>query len=302
MKILITGATGFVGQNLIPKLQKETYTTKILLMVRDIHKAQQLYGVTTNLCYAPADDWNSLLQFAPDIVFHLAAYSTSANEECVIDMLLDSNIKYGVHLLHHLSSCGSLRLFVNIGTFAEYRFSVAHKDSAYLYAATKTAYRAFLDYYSDLYKFKYITAVPYSVYGGKPTIKRLMDYMEESLNAVDAVGMTSGEQVLDFIHVDDVSDFFIDIINHVEAYCQLPNTSEIHLGTGHGTSIRELAALMEDVTKKKCNIQWGARPYRERDVMYAVAPLSFNYGKTNWKSRISLKEGVRMFIESKNHA
>ena len=31
--------------------------------------------------------------------------------------------------------------------------------------------------------------------------------------------------------------------------------------------------MIEKKYKKKCNIEWGSLPYRERDIMYAVAPI-----------------------------
>ena len=49
--------------------------------------------------------------------------------------------------------------------------------------------------------------------------------------------------------------------------------ADYHLGTGKGLSIRGLAKMMEKKYKKKCNIAWGALPYRVNDVMYAVAPI-----------------------------
>ncbi len=92
------------------------------------------------------------------------------------------------------------------------------------------------------------------------------------LSQVKLFAMTLGEQILDFVHVDDVAAclaYFVDNIELVVA----KGVQEYHLGTGQGHSIRELASIIEKKYGKKANISWGARPYRPRDVMHAVAPI-----------------------------
>jgi CDP-paratose synthetase len=143
--------------------------------------------------------------------------------------------------------------------------------------------------------FKYITAVPYNVYGGKPTVKRIMDYMMDAMEATVPVDMTPGQQVLDFIHVDDVAAFFLSVIHRFEEYLALDQGCEFHLGTGRGYTLREVAKELERITGKPFNIHWGGREYRERDTMYAVAPVSANR-EDLWKSKIPLSEGLSKYL------
>jgi CDP-paratose synthetase len=301
MKILITGGTGFIGQNLIPRLMEECKTDEIMLLCRDVQSAidkLSLQGVR-NFRVEQAEDWDKVIEFNPELVIHLAAYITSANDLNSMDKLIDTNIIYSAHLLHALSQCTGMKLFLNTGSFAEYRRGPRQIDNAYLYSVTKSAFRSFLDYYAKLKGFKYITAVPYSVYGGKPTVKRIMDYMMDAMDAAAPVDMTPGQQVLDFIHVDDIAAFFLSVIHRFDEYLALEQGSEFHLGTGRGYTLREVAKELERITGKPFNIHWGGRGYRERDTMYAVAPVSSNR-EDLWKSRISLHEGISRFVQSNN--
>jgi CDP-paratose synthetase len=281
----------------MPRLLRELPESEVLLLCRDIAKATSMYP----LCEYPfievisSDDWDKVVNFNPEVVLHLAGFSTSSNDIYSIDKLIDSNVCYGVHLLNALSHCGNLKLFVNTGSFTEYRNGYRSIDDAYFYSATKSAFRSFLDYYAKLKGFKYITVVPYSVYGGKPTVKRIMDYMMDAMEATVPVDMTPGQQVLDFIHVDDVAVFFLSVIHRFEEYLALDQGCEFHLGTGRGYTLREVAKELEQITGKPFNIHWGGREYRERDTMYAVAPVSANR-EDLWKSRISLHEGLCMYI------
>lgn len=300
MRVLITGATGFIGQNLIPRLSELSETTAMLLC-RDVPNAMVKYKDIPQhqVQIVAAEDWDAVIQFNPDIVLHLAAFSTAANDWVSADKLLDANIVYGTHLLLALSQCPALKIFVNTGSFAEYRYGPRHIDNAYLYSATKSAYRAIVDYYARLDGYKYITAVPYSVYGGKPTVKRIMDYMMDAMDAPSPVDMTAGEQVLDFVHVDDVVEFYLSVCQQPNAFLQMEQGYEFHLGTGRGHTLREVAHELENITGRSLNIHWGGRPYRERDTMYAVAPISYNSEVGLWRSHISLHEGLARFVHAR---
>ena len=201
-------------------------------------------------------------------------------------------------LLATLFKVDSLQLFINTGSFAEYRNGVENGfNDAYLYTATKSAYRHFVDYYSQLKGFKYINAVPFTIYGGDDTAKKLMDYMMESINAKEPVKMSPGNQILDFVHVDDVVRFYVSAVNSINNISLLPNGSNYYLGTGIGTRVKDLATLIESKIHKRLNIFWGGLNYRPLDVMYAVAPTEDNNQVIPWKTQISLDQGIDKLIK-----
>ncbi len=295
MRLLITGSTGFIGQNLLPEIVKRFPDIDILTINRDIEKAAEMFPFWQCChCLTSTINQKTVKEFDPEIVFHLATLTSAENDPKMIKPMIDANITFGTRLLNVLSASPSLKLFVNVGSFSEYRSGYQKIDDAYLYSATKSAFRVLVDFYSNWKGFKYITAVPYSVYGGKPTVKRLMDYIMESVNSPTPVEMTAGEQKLDFIHVADVVLFFIQILENTSLSYSLPNGEEFHLGTGKATSIREVVGMVERISGKKCNIAWGARPYRERDLMYAVAPTTKNSNLLKWDAGITLEEGLKM--------
>jgi CDP-paratose synthetase len=299
MKVALTGITGFVGRNLMPMIIDKLPNVELLTLnvETDLSKAQQMYPwkqchhiLTTEL--------DKLVDFNPEIVLHLATITTERNNTELIKPMLAANIEFGVLLLDSLTRCSQLRLFVNTGSFAEYRFGPSNINDAYLYAATKSAFRHFCDYYSQLMNYKYITVVPYTIYGGTPTVKRLMDYILESMESETPVDMTAGEQILDFTHVNDLADFYVHILRNPDLFYNLNNGEEFHIGTGKGTSICDLVSIVERVYGRKCNINFGGRPYRERDTMHAVAPIAKNLNLVNWRAMISLENGICMMKDA----
>lgn len=266
MKLLVTGATGFVGRHLVPSLYQEN---EVCCIVRDISNAKKLFS--DDVEYILNTDLEKIIDFNPEVVIHLASYLTSADDESAMHKLIESNVIYGVELLNILKKC-HCRLFVNFGTFAEYRYGPSECNNAYLYSATKTAFKEILRYYSEISGYKYIHLVPYTIYGGKDSQKKIIDYIRESLNSQTPISMTKGEQILDFIHVNDVVDCVLFLIRHIESFISNPNTI-YHLGSGEGHSIKSLANMMENKYNSKANIAWGAREYRPMDIMHAVAPI-----------------------------
>jgi nucleoside-diphosphate-sugar epimerase len=294
MKILITGATGFVGRNLIPKLFNDNHD--ILELTRSITKSQELFGTKTfRLDITDIKFKEKILEFNPEVVIHLASFLTSSDKFEDVKKLLDVNILFLSKVLDSVSK-GNLKLFINTGTFAEYLKGNENFEPAYFYAATKTASRALVDYYSIAYDFKQCTIVPYTIYGGEDSQKKIIDLIYDSTRNNIAIDLSKGEQVLDFIHIDDVTDFYALVIRNIN---KLSNKSNFKLGTGIGYSLRELANKMEKLTNLKANVNWGAKKYRKSDVMHAVANIDNIKKIFFWEPKISLEEGLLKLIDYK---
>jgi nucleoside-diphosphate-sugar epimerase len=291
-KILVTGSTGFVGQHLVKKLIDLNYS--VLEITRNKKKSNQLFNkCTTKLSLDDENFSCKVLEFNPRIVIHLASYLTSSDELNEIEKLINSNIIFLTKLLNVVSKL-NLNLFVNTGTFAEFKDGKDIYKPAYLYAATKTATRYILDYYSNTYCFNHCTVVPYTIYGGIDSSKKIIDLIIESMNVDNKLDLSPGDQILDFIHVEDVVSFYIHLI---ENFSKIPNQSNFNLGTGKGHSLKQIASLLEIISNKKTNINWGGKDYRKSDIMYAVANLEHINKIFDWKPKISLEEGLSKMIK-----
>ena len=175
MRLLITGVTGFIGQSLLTMLNNQCLDIEILTLSRDLDKVEKRYSALEhlNIKHIHTSDLEYVIKFNPEITIHLAAFSSHKNDSSVIEPLISSNINFGVLLLDTLNKCSAMKLFVNTGSFSEY------SGIPYLYTASKTAFRSFVNYYSNLSGFRYINAIPYTVYGNDMTVKRVVDYIKE---------------------------------------------------------------------------------------------------------------------------
>ena len=296
MRILVTGSTGFVGSHLVPKILENGH--EVLEITRNLDVSKKLYGNKTQkhfLTNSQESLERSVLSFNPEIAIHLASFLTPNDDYISLQKLLKANIEFFCRLLDSLKS-SNLNSFINTGTFAEYYGGSEILEPAYLYSATKTASRSILDYYSRNYKFKQVTVVPYSIYGTVDTQKRVVDIIIDSISSKKAIDFSPGDQVLDFIHINDVTDFYMTIIDKIH---ELPNKSNFQLGTGKGHTIKQVTSVIERLLNKKTNINWGAKSYRSSDVMYAVANTDYSIHNLDWQPKLDLEEGIRLFLSNK---
>ncbi len=289
MKILVTGATGFVGKHLIQKLRDFDVRFVVRNINTEYSKDRQIVYNDEKLDVFQKD----VKSYNPKIVIHLASYLTSSDDISSIKNIVDSNILFTSILLESLKST-DLELFINTGTFAEYYYNDGKENPAYFYSASKIAIKPIIKYFKNIQGFKTINIIPYTIYGGKSKSKKVIDYILDSLDSKLYLEMTNGEQILDFIHIEDVTDFYVHCVNNINL---LKDEEDYHLGTGKGTSIKELSNIIEDLTNKKANINWGSKEYRTLDIMRAIAPIYKLEKELNWKPKVSIKDGIKKILE-----
>lgn len=292
--ILITGATGSIGIPLVKKLINEKFN--LVVVVRNREKSMQLFSDSvTHVVFDGHTFSEELSLLNTSIVIHLASYSTSKDDKDTIVTLVDSNILFVSLLLDALKN-SPLKLFINAGSFSEFHTNNEELHPTYLYSATKTASRFIIDYFSQTYNFTFVNAILYTVYGLHGENKKIIDYMLDSLEAQEPIKMSAGHQILDFVHIDDVICFYLVLIKN---HGYLSNYHEYHIGTGKGTSIKELAQQFMRFSCKAPNIQWGAISPRKRDTHIAIANVQPVFNELGWKATIDLETGIKMYL--KNH-
>jgi CDP-paratose synthetase len=252
-RILITGATGSVGVNLIPFLLQHT-EAKILTINRSKEKAVELFGLDNRLNHTTVEDIKSIHDFNPEVTIHLASYVTSSCDFENGKKLIESNILFGIALFEALRGCNALKLFLNFGTFAEYRMGTEKFDNAYLYSTSKTAFRSFAEFYSKLIGFSLIHIVPYTIYGTNDSQKKILDYIYDAFHVEVPVAMSPGNQILDFIHISDVVKIISKLISHEHIHHY--HLQNIFLGTGKGTSVKGVVEIMKEILKKEPKVHW----------------------------------------------
>ena len=134
----------------------------------------------------------------------------------------------------------------------------------------------------------------YTVYGKKNNNKKIIDYAMDSLNATVPINMSDGKQILDFIHIDDVVDFYYELIVNFENL--KISRIDYDVGTGNCISIRELVLSLENITGNKANIAWGANKSRKVDTIKACADIFSAKEELGYVAKVSISDGLSRYI------
>lgn len=288
MKILITGGTGYIGTTLVPYIMERGFND-VCLLVRNHSKAHDIYGEAMQYIFTENEDWREqLIAYNPDVVLHLAGLLNSKHDADSVEPLVRSNVLFTTQLLEAVSHT-ECQYFVNVGSCWEYRDGGTNPNPNTLYAATKLAVHPIMTFYQSLSKWKWVNVVVYSAYGKRNTPKKIFELIYDALDAPTPHPFTEGNQILDFIHVEDIADFFYTLLTKLDVIKE--SYTQFHLGTGEGHSLREVASILENLTGKKVNAVWGALPYRPHEVMKSIAPIAENIRLLGWKSTKSIRDG-----------
>lgn len=279
MKILVTGAPGFVGKNLVARLLQEQHSVLALNS-----RLGNQYGVLTEV-----------QSFNPDIIYHCAAnraISTSINPTKDIQ----TNIEGTWNLLYALKDC-DYQLFVNLGSSSEYgcKFNAMSEEDVLVpnsyHSFAKAAQTNLVQTHGFVENKPVVTLRLFSVYGPHERSTRLIPAVVDAcLNRKD-LKLSSPDVVRDFVYVDDVIDVCVKIEELKKHTGQIFN-----VGTGRQTSIKQVVDIVSKEIGYKPKCLWN-EDQRSWDTNRWVANTSKTEQQIGWKSTIDIETGLKKTIE-----
>jgi nucleoside-diphosphate-sugar epimerase len=294
MKILLTGATGFIGTNVATKLISNGDTIFCTLLENEINPFDSLNVKAFSLGNYQIVD---LIQFIKDNqiegVIHLASYVQSGDHTTQdIDKLIDSNVKFGTILLDAAVN-GGVKWFINTGTFWQ-NYNNSEYSPVNLYAATKQAFESIAKLYIDTEKIRFCTIKLFDTYGPNDSRPKIFNLWEKIAKTGEILDMSPGDQILDISYIDDIANAFVLLANHLQNNNPKISNGKVYVVRARNRyNLKELACIFEEVTGYKLYINWGGRPYK---VMEVMNPLVNGEVVPGWKQKITLEEGIKLTL------
>jgi nucleoside-diphosphate-sugar epimerase len=286
-RVVLTGASGFVGAALSRRLVQDGYDVHAILRAG----SQAPASVTVHRHDGSTRQLAGILQSVqPHGVFHLASLFLAQHGADDVDALVASNIQFGTQLAEAMREA-DVRLLVNAGT-AWQHYGDAEYGPVNLYAATKQAFEAVLAYYANAHGLRVATLKLFDTYGPGDTRPKLPNLLKHAARTGEPLAVSPGEQLVDLVYIDDVADAFVRAWELLRDGAQAEAMADYAVSSGAPLPLRALADLYARVTGCTLNIKWGGRAYRPREVM---VPWTRGACVPGWRPRVGLEEGIARF-------
>ena len=280
--ILISGINGFLGSNIAKRL-----STQYNIIGLE-HSTQNLYRIENYnfQVYSSNDNYEHI--FIKNQIFaviHAATVYRRNNTES-IESLITTNIILPIKL-YELADKYGCKLFLNTDSF----FNNSKYKYRYLsdYILSKKQVLEWLRLITK--NCKLVNMKIFHMYGPDDSTSKFIPEMIITLKSnIQSYKLTGGNQIRDFIYIDDVVNAFKIVLEKNLTITNLH--TEFEVGTGIGTSIKDLILLTSTILNSKTELLFGALPYRENEIMHSCAENSklLSFG---WSPRFNLLDGIK---------
>ncbi len=296
-RILITGATGFIGARIAERLAERGHKLALLLRAsKPYDRAAAIYeccdiirgDLSDRESYAAA-----LRAFAPEILVHAAWSGVSSADRN--DPRQITNIGSTADFLEEAISTG-VTSFVGFGSQAEYGpknrkiDERAPTEPTTLYGHSKLATCRATQAMCRLKDVRHAWLRVFSVYGPRDNPNWLIPSLIAKLKAGEMMEMTPCEQIWDFLYIDDLADAAVAVVENPQA------AGIFNLGSGAGRPLRETVRLLRDLVRPEGEIAFGAAPYRPDQVMHLEADIGRLEEVAAWRPATKLEAGLEATV------
>jgi nucleoside-diphosphate-sugar epimerase len=301
MRTLVTGATGFVGANLVRRLLDEGDEVHVFL--REDSNRWRLAAIQDDLRLHMIDlrDEESVTRAVaaihPQTIYHLAAYGAYPFQTEVNPILL-TNLLGTSNLVQACARVG-FDAFVNTGSSSEYGFKQhppAETDlpepNSY-YAVAKASATMYCSYTSRRIERPITTLSLYSAYGPYEEPSRLMPTLIKKGLRGELPPLVAPDTARDFIYIDDVCEAYIRTARSKS----LDFGEVLNLGTGVQRSIREIVEVAREVLNIEIEPDWGSMEARIWDSSVWVADNRRIRERLGWEPQFDLAAGFRAMVD-----
>ncbi len=296
MNILITGATGFIGSHLTKQLLTENHTLFCTLLEGEKNPFGEDMVKSFIISNHNIDENVAFLKKSYiDGIIHLASFVQSGDHNSTdVEPLIDTNIKFSTLLLENAVKA-KVKWFINTGTYWQ-NYKNQEYSPVNLYAATKEAFINIARLYFETNLIKFATIKLFDTYGPNDNRPKVFNLWERVAKTGETLGMSPGEQLIDISYIDDIVNAFALLATHLHSNnLEITNGSVFAIKAEKRYTLKELAVIFEKVTCSKLNINWGERPYREREVMN---PWTKGHLVPGWAPRVTVEEGIKRILNS----
>ena len=286
-KILLTGATGFLGSYLLESFISQGF--EIVILKRTTSDTWRIVHLLDKVKFYNIDEINLKAifeKFEPEIIVHTAC-SYGRKNETIIDVV-NTNLIFGLQLLEE-------SIKINVKTFINTDSLLPKNINDY--SLSKAQFTDWLKIRSN--QIQVINFKIEHMYGVKDDDKKFIPWLiKEMIRGDGIINLTSGIQKRDFVYVTDVINAYNLII---QKSVLLPLWNEFDVGTNTFTEVKEFVLTIAELLEKKYDklivprLNFGSIPYRKNEIMVPKLDNT-NLIAQGWEQKVVIKVGVEKII------
>jgi CDP-paratose synthetase len=280
--ILLTGATGFLGSNLLFKLIEDEY--QVIILKRSFSNCSRIDRILEQVVSYDIDKIELNQVFLDNHIDYIVHCATSYGRKEEPVNLIESNLIFPVQLLQ-LAKQRGVSCFINTDTILDKRVNY--------YSLSKKQFKEWCEVYSN--DFVCVNIALEHFYGPSDDDTKFVSYIINNLiRNVPKIDLTEGLQERDFIYIDDVISAFMLIIKNIESL--ETNFQHYEISTNNFMTIKDFVEQAKKIAQSDTELNFGAIPYRENEVMkFDINTEAIR--KLLWEPKTSISMGLHKTID-----
>lgn len=300
-RVLVTGASGFIGSHLTRQLIDEGAEVHALTSTVSSVYPQRLLPLRGRITLhegnlADRSAMDALAEAArPQYVFHLGAYTHVGKSWQRVDECVQANVQGTLNLLQALAPHGYER-FVYTGTSEIYGdVDVPFTESGPVnpvspYSVSKYAGERYCRMFVQGRGWPIVMVRPFNAYGPAQSPDRVIPEIIVRALRGQRLAMTQGNQTREFNYVTDIAAGF------VAAALRGEPGQVYNIGCGEEVSMRDLATTLLRLMGDPIRPEFGALPDRPTEIWRMYADAARAREQLGWQPAVSLEDGLRRTI------
>lgn len=306
IKVLVTGADGFIGSHLTEALLQKGYAVRALSQYNSFNNwgwLEDIHHPDLEVVTGDVRDPNLCRTITRDIdtVYHLAALIAIPYSYIAPDSYVDTNIKGTLNMCQAARDNGVRRLVVTstsevYGTAKRVPIDENHpKQPQSPYSATKIGADAIAMSFYNAFGLPVVVARPFNTYGPRQSARAIIPtIISQIANGESKIKVGDLSPTRDFNFVLDTAAGFIALgeADGVEG-------REINIATGTEISMRDTLGIIADIMGRE--VEYVVDPARLRpsgsEVFRLCGDNTLITSLTDWRPKYGIREGLAKTIE-----
>lgn len=300
-RVLVTGASGFLGSHLVDRAAREGAIVGALARTEGklalLERRATVLHLRCDLC-DPAETMATVRAFAPHIVFHLAAHPDGTETFDQAHTVVRANVLGTLNLLEAFRLCSG-EIFVYGDSCKVYgNGDVPYRSSMPLrptssYAIGKVAGWELCQMYWRLYGVATVSVRPTLIYGARQGFNIISYVVRRVLDGAREISIDGGDQTRDPLFVADAMNAFVAIATAGQSLAG----AVINIGGQNEIRVIDLARLVLDVMNSPIPVVAEPQRMRPTEIMRSFCDNAEAFELLAWRSETGLRDGLAQTVQ-----